>query len=379
MSHHNHQHKSSFSTALSASWRGLILSAASVLTLSACGGDNGGAVSTSNTNSPPPISAVATTGDAIAPIDSSKIATTTTTTTTTSPDGKKTETVQAVETLAPIPTPMETFRSLAPQQGLKITPLFNAPVSDEGARIARVENAVQGMRNDFDTIMPTMVRMASMEKDMRGLIDKLHVLTGEIPPEQSLVQNNPNEAEGEPMPLTTELVNPPSSDDEETDWSMMDDVVAEDLAAMPDALKTVTTTTKTTVTTNTAAPDAGEIDNVVESAAHPIAGAPSIKAIRIADHDKSTRIVLDMTAKASVPPASFQNDGKQLIIDLPAINWTAKTEAAIKNSGLVSGYSYADGKLTLNLTKASQLKSQQALPPEGSSGHRLVLDLQPKA
>ncbi len=159
---------------------------------------------------------------------------------------------------------METFRALAPEQGLKITPLFTAPVSDESARIARVENAVQGMRNDFDTIMPTMVRMASMEKDMRGLIDKLHVLTGEAPPEETLVQDNPNEAEGEPMPLTQELIDPLARQSaDETDWSMLDDVVAGDLATAPAVTKTVTTTTtKTTVKT----PDAGEIDDVVDAA-----------------------------------------------------------------------------------------------------------------
>ncbi len=86
-----------------------------------------------------------------------------------------------------------------------------------------------------------------------------------------------------------------------------------------------------------------------------------------------------MSAKAAVPPASLQNDGKQLVLDLPQINWTAKTAAALKHSGLVSGYSYADGKLTLNLTKASQIKSQQSPAAGGASGYRLVLDIQPKA
>jgi hypothetical protein len=353
--------------------RGLVLSAVSILALSACGNGTGGSVSTSNTNSSPPVSAAATTGETIAPIDPSKIAAAG------GKDGTQSgETVQAIETLAPIPTPMETFRALAPEQGLKITPLFTAPVSDEAARIARVENAVQGMRNDFDTIMPTMVRMASMEKDMRGLIGKLQVLTGEVPPEQSLVKDNPNEAEGEPMPLTQDLVDPlarNSADD--IDWTLVDDVGAVAPAATPAVVtKTVTTTVqKTTVTT----PDTPDIDDVVNSATPTATGAPAIKAIRIADHAGSTRVVLDMSAKAAVPPASFQNDGKQLVLDLPQIDWSTKTEAALKNSALVSGYRYEDGKLTLTLTKASQIKSQQALPPEGTSGHRLVLDLQPKA
>ncbi len=69
MSRHNHQQKPSFSTPMfQKHWRGLISVCASALTLSACGNGGGGAVSTSNTNTPPPVSAVATTGDAIAPI-----------------------------------------------------------------------------------------------------------------------------------------------------------------------------------------------------------------------------------------------------------------------------------------------------------------------
>lgn len=339
MSRDTQQSKQPFSAPLFPGCRcGLLFSAAALLALSACGG--GGTVSTGNTDTPPPVSSVATTGDAIAPIDASKIP---------ANAAKPAETQKAVETLAPIPTPMETFRALAPQQGLKITQLFTAPVADESTRIARVENAVQGLRNDFDTIMSTIVRMASMENDMRDLINKLHVITGNTPPERVPVQDNPNEAEGEPMPLTGDLVNPPDRAATETDWSLMDDVATEAPAAAATApAKTIAT------------------------------GAPSVKAIRVADHADSTRIVLDMTAKASVPPAGFQNDGKQLVLELPGIDWAAKTEAALKNSGLVSGYRYENGKLTLTLSKASQIKAQLALPPEGTGGHRLVLDLKPK-
>ena len=85
--------------------------------------------------------------------------------------------VKPVETVAPIPTPMETFRALEPSESAKTTPLFAGKPPDTDARINRLETSVQDLRNDFDTVMPTIVRMAAMEKDMRDLITQLHTLT----------------------------------------------------------------------------------------------------------------------------------------------------------------------------------------------------------
>lgn len=346
--------------------RALMLSAASLLVLSGCGGDNGGTVTTSGPNSnSAPVVAADEGVTALPPAGSSQMAD--------ASAPKAADAIAPLETIAPIPTPMETFRALAPEQGLKITPLFVSPVSDESARIKRVEDAVQGMHNDFETIMPTMVRMASMEKDMRGLIQKLQTITGEVPPEESPVINNPNQAEGEPMPLTQELVDPLARTSvDEVDWTTIDDIAAQQQAAH--GAVTVTKTETTTVTTK------AEPAPVATPMAPPqIEGAAEVQAIRIADHTDSTRIVLDMSAKAAIPPANFQNDGKQVVLDLPQINWTAKTESALKNSALVSGYKYENGKLILTLNRAAEIKGQQSLPPEGSSGYRFVLDLKARA
>lgn len=74
------------------------------------------------------------------------------------------------------PTPMDTFRALAPPEGMKFTPLFASPVKDEGQRFARLEQSVQALRNDFDTVTPTMVRLAAIEKDIRDLVTQLRTL-----------------------------------------------------------------------------------------------------------------------------------------------------------------------------------------------------------
>jgi hypothetical protein len=74
------------------------------------------------------------------------------------------------------PTPMDTFRALAPPEGMKFTPLFATPVKDDGQRFARIEQSVQALRNDFDTVTPTLVRLAAIEKDIRDLVGQLRTL-----------------------------------------------------------------------------------------------------------------------------------------------------------------------------------------------------------
>jgi hypothetical protein len=75
------------------------------------------------------------------------------------------------------PTPMDAFRSLAPPEGMKFTPLFSAPAGSDDARFDRLEQAVQSLRNDFDTVTPTLVRLAAIEKDIRELVGELRTIT----------------------------------------------------------------------------------------------------------------------------------------------------------------------------------------------------------
>jgi hypothetical protein len=74
---------------------------------------------------------------------------------------------------------MDSFRALAPPEGMKFTPLFVPPLKDTDARIQRVEDAVQTLRNDFDTVVPSLVRLVAAQKDMKDLIGQLKVITGD--------------------------------------------------------------------------------------------------------------------------------------------------------------------------------------------------------
>ena len=84
-----------------------------------------------------------------------------------------------VEKVSAIPTTMDTFRALAKPEGLKFQWLFDERINNTDDRLKRLETVVQTLRNDFDTVMPTMVRMAAIEKDMKNLVSQLQSLTGD--------------------------------------------------------------------------------------------------------------------------------------------------------------------------------------------------------
>lgn len=73
-----------------------------------------------------------------------------------------------IATMTPVPrapTAMDAFRTMAPPQGMKYTQLFNEPLENDEDRFRRLENSVQALRNDFDTVMPAIVKLMELEED----------------------------------------------------------------------------------------------------------------------------------------------------------------------------------------------------------------------
>lgn len=143
------------------------------------------------------------------------------------------------------PTPMDSFRALAPPEGMKFTPLFAIPIKDDEERFRRLEGSVQALRNDFDTVTPTLVRLAAIEKDIRELVGQLQTLTDEGPI-----------AEAAPVAAVTAAPVPPAQVVTSQVTAKPQPQVAATQAkpapaAPPPAAKTTVTTTTTTATTDT--------------------------------------------------------------------------------------------------------------------------------
>lgn len=99
-----------------------------------------------------------------------------------------------------------------------------------------------------------------------------------------------------------------------------------------------------------------------------------VSAVRIGDHLDKTRIVLDMT---NVPEgrSRMENDGKRLVVELPTFNWKAGESYKADSGALVSGWSYANGELRVDLLSAATVKEQEVIPAKGKAPSKLVIDL----
>lgn len=285
---------------------------------------------------------------------------------------------------------MDTYRAMAPPEGLNFTPLFSTQMDDGDMRFRRLEDAVQTMRNDFDTVMPSIVRLVSIEKDIKDLVSQLETLTS-----------------GEAVPVGAvdrTAIDGPLTFDKFNKIPRGDIAGGTDSAAAPQAVADASGDNTSRVTPEAASegqlppedaashlsPDemAASADDEAEarsSAPIPIAQqanqAPAVqmlgdvRAVRIGDHMDKTRIVLDMTARIATAPVVEQG-GKRIILDLPQMNFTAAKSWASSSAALVSAYSFRDGRLTIDLLYPVEVRQTQTLPPaSGNPNFRLLIDL----
>lgn len=286
------------------------------------------------------------------------------------------------------PSAMEVFKALAPPEGMKFTPLFAESLGSTDARVNRLENAVQNIKNDFDTIMPAMVRMVAIEKDIRELVSQLQTLT-----DGPALLPVPTEREELPAPETHSGTQGRSASSSIPGGDVVggtETAAAHEAAAGP--------MTPSSLVTPEAAPK-GELPP--EGAASPSSSMPvelipqapaprivaadmtgpalpsagRVVAVRIGDHGDKTRIVFDMTAKA-VFTATMGANGKSLTVDLPQMEWKPPQVWEAESAALIAGYKVEARRVTFEVLYPSTIKMHRVLDPEGSGDyHKLVIDL----
>ena len=162
--------------------------------------------------------------------------------------------------------------SASKAKGLNLEPqttLFSESIRDSDERFDRLEEAVQEIRNEFDSIKPAISRLVATEEDIQDLLAQLKTL---------LAEDTAIPAAAVPPPVVTSAPTP------------ITPAVTPDNSAKTVAVKKTVTTT----TTKAAQPSIGQ--------AH----------IRAADHADKTRIVLESPSKRSY--AVNFDSGEQLIL-----------------------------------------------------------------
>lgn len=111
--------------------------------------------------------------------------------------------------------------------------------------------------------------------------------------------------------------------------------------------------------------------------------APTVKSVRVGEHDQMTRLVLDLTDSADFKIFTLA-DPDRVVIDMPSAHWApAERTLAIGRAGVTQvrfgHFTREVSRLVFDLARPLALRQACLLPPgRGNLGtHRLVLDFVP--
>lgn len=281
------------------------------------------------------------------------------------------------------PSAMDTFRALAPPEGLKITALFGEKAKNDDARMQRLEDAVQGLRNDFDTVVPSLVRLVAVEKDMKDLVGQLQSLTDQVPaapvdPVASQPEIPGGDATGSTQTVTadkaatgTPATSPPVTPEAASSGQLPPEGAASPNSHAPPPVVTppAPVAQKPVETPRESQPEPKLEAPVIKSP--PLMG---VKKVRVADHKDKTRIVIDLTAKVDFK-ATLENKGKTLAIEIQGMDMSAIKPFEADSAALVSGWHVERQVLKFDLLYTATIKAQELLTPNGTPYYRLFVDL----
>ena len=115
----------------------------------------------------------------------------------------------------------------------------------------------------------------------------------------------------------------------------------------------------------------------------PAFAQPALESVRIGEHPDKTRLVLELSEEPSYRVFTLP-DPPRVVIDLPELEGGIEGEALPSSHGLITALRYGlfapgTSRIVLDIAGPVGVKSVLVLQPQGGSGHRLVVDLQPIA
>lgn len=247
---------------------------------------------------------------------------------------------------------------LSPSKGLNTKRLFGTKAGSDNERFERLEAALQELRDDFDEASPSINRLMAIEQEIQTLVDQLQVLVegdnaqanmSAIPPvSPEMLEDNPvppvagsETAANAPLSLSPP---PPVG------------------AAAPDAVSPP--------------PPPPPSPSVTAPA---VAADEVIKAIRIADHQSTTRVVLELTRDV---PYTADIDPEQMLLLGFGEGGAAANLAAVKpSSALITSIDATPQSsggviIAMALSKQTKIVRQGKIPPDAQHPYtRVYIDL----
>lgn len=209
-------------------------------------------------------------------------------------------------------------------------------------RLARLEDAVNSLRNDYAKIMPAFAQLNVTNTRVQALLDQIDA-------------ERVGGAVAKPIETTTITTVTSSSTDPVTTTENEIVRVAE------------------TKMIATEAP-------VVAAAATEHSG--NVQAVRLGEHPGKTRIVIDIAGSERVTPAfDLDNTEKLLIIDLPGLSTQSVATSLPKASGIIAGMTTAvtsnGSNLVVQLKKDAKILLKEYVKASGGRPAKLVFDVAP--
>jgi len=267
------------------------------------------------------------------------------------------------------------------------TNLFSEKMSSETARLDRLENAVQELRNDFDNMAPAIVRLVAIEGDIQSLVKQLDVLTGktpagslnDVPPIDESTLDQPA------APADAQAPVPPVDTAAPAAAETMPPVPAAPQPLIPTQPApaqepAVTPAPSSAATTTPAAAEAAKPASPTPEAAATSQGV-AVMDIRVGEHPDKTRVVLDVRGKSSFT-TDLDNQEKILVIEIPEAGWNAKPQMTFADSPTIASYSVQKSgdhgtRLVITLKKSAVISYKGTMDNDTKTGQKLVIDIAP--
>jgi N-acetylmuramoyl-L-alanine amidase len=114
-------------------------------------------------------------------------------------------------------------------------------------------------------------------------------------------------------------------------------------------------------------------------AALPAGAQPVVSDVRVGQHGKHTRFVLNLSNKVDFEIFTLA-DPYRIVIDFPEVAWRLDPAATQASAGVVKGFRFGlfkpgRSRMVIDLASPAVLMNKFLLPPEGERQYRLVLDL----
>lgn len=277
----------------------------------------------------------------------------------------------------PKPLPLSESDTLTPSMPAAPATAATAPATNSTmeARLATLEQSVNSLRSDYNRIMPAFASLNTTNERIQTLLDEMETVGKLAPPATTTVTKTETVHSSAPVELTNNITRAPGT------------VSTPPVESPPVVSEIKTTEIVSETTTSTAPAPAAHAETPAPETKAETAPAPSASAsantvtgVRIGEHGSKTRIVFDLTSKTK-PEYKYDldNNEKILVLEMPTSGWTAKNTGK-PNSPLIAGWTSGPGtgggsSVAIQLKKDARILSTEYLKAEGKDPARLVIDI----